>query len=260
VPEGIEVEFYRRAAEVVVGRTIAKVHAPDAWFCKGVTPLAIRRALAGRTITAARRRGKLLLLDTADTGPVLGLHFGMTGRLIVDGIAPIAELEYGSGRDLAVWDRFGLTFVGGGVLRLNDPRRLGGVELDPNVARLGPDAFSVGLPDFVLALGTGPVAIKARLLDQARLAGIGNLLADETLWRAGIDPGRAVGSLTTTERSTLHRTMRRVLAQLTKRGGSHRGDLHEQRHPNGVCPHDGSPLNRRTIGGRTSFSCPIHQR
>jgi formamidopyrimidine-DNA glycosylase len=259
VPEGIEVEYYRRAAEAVVGRTIAKVSAPDAWFCKGAAPLAFRRLLTGCTITAARRRGKLLLLDTADDGPVLGLHFGMTGRLIVDGVAPIAELEYGSGRDLATWDRFGLTFTDGGVMRLNDPRRLGGVELDPDLDRLGPDAFSVGVRKFSVALGSGPVAVKARLLDQARLAGIGNLLADETLWRAGIDPGRAVGSLSADERSALHRTMRKVLTQLARRGGSHRGDLHEQRNVNGVCPLDGAPLNRRTIGGRTTFSCPTHQ-
>jgi formamidopyrimidine-DNA glycosylase len=259
VPEGIEVEFYRRAAEAVVGRVIDAVHAPDAWFCKRVTPEGIRRALTGVTVLAARRTGKLLVLDT-DGPSAIGLHFGMTGRLVVDGHAPIVELEYGSSRDVAAWDRFGLTFADGGVLRLNDPRRLGGVELDPDESRLGPDIYSISRAQLVTALGTGRIAVKARLLDQARVAGVGNLLADETLWRSGIDPARSVSSLTFDELSTLHRSLRKVVRQLTTRGGSHRGDLHTERCHGGICPRDGTLLMRRQVGGRTTFSCPEHQR
>jgi formamidopyrimidine-DNA glycosylase len=259
MPEGIEVEFYRRAAEAAVGRRIAKVHAPDAWFCKGVTPAALRRALTGVCVVATRRRGKLLVLDT-DGPSALGLHFGMTGRIIVDGQAPITELEYGSSRDLAAWDRFELTFANGGRLRLNDPRRLGGVELDPNLGRLGPDLYSITRAQLVVAMGTSSVAVKARLLDQARVAGVGNLLADETLWRAGIDPARSAASISFAEFATLHRMLRRVVTQLTNRGGSHCGDLHGERRHDGVCPLDGALLLRRQVGGRTTFSCPDHQR
>jgi formamidopyrimidine-DNA glycosylase len=259
MPEGIEVEFYRRAAEAATGRVIAKVHAPDAWFCKGVTPAAMRRALTGVRVTGTRRRGKLLILDT-DGPSAIGFHFGMTGRIVVDGRAPIAELEYGSSRDLAAWDRFGLTFADGGRLRLNDLRRLGGVELDPDEGRLGPDLYTITRGELVAAVGVGVVAVKARLLDQARVAGVGNLLADETMWRAGIDPTRQAASLSSQEFTTLHRTLRTVVSQLTARGGSHCGDLHAARRRDGVCPRDGTTLLRRQVGGRTTFSCPEHQR
>jgi formamidopyrimidine-DNA glycosylase len=259
MPEGLEIEIYRRTAEHVVGRTIERVHAPDAWFVKGgASPRQLRAAFTGRTIQAARRRGKLLMLDT--DGPVLGLRFGMTGRLVVDGVAPIAELEYGSDRDLPVWDRFALDFAGGGRLRVNDARRLGAVELDPDEDALGPDALSVTPAELAGVLAGSRAPLKARLMDQAHLAGIGNLLADETLWRAGLDPARPAGSLTAVERRRLHTTMRRVLTELAARGGSHTGDLQDQRRPDGVCPRDGTALQRRTIGGRTTYSCPRHQR
>jgi formamidopyrimidine-DNA glycosylase len=126
VPEILEVELYRRAAETIVGHTIVGVDTPDAWFLKrGLTPAAVQRALKKRTVMAARRRGKLLLLDT--DGPVLGLRFGMTGRLVVDGRAAVTDMEYGSERDLPGWDRFQLRLDGRRTLRINDPRRLGGV-------------------------------------------------------------------------------------------------------------------------------------
>src|SRR5437879_6154345 len=108
----LEVEVYRQHARAALGRPIAKVLAPDAWMLKhGLTPRTVRAALTGRTLTADRRIGKLLLLDTEDgDGPTLGLRFGMTGRLLVDGAAPIGELEYGPKRSLGAWDRFALVF------------------------------------------------------------------------------------------------------------------------------------------------------
>jgi formamidopyrimidine-DNA glycosylase len=260
VPEGIEIELYRRTAERALERTITSVSAPDAWFLKrGLTAPVLVDTLVGRRFVAARRRGKLLLLDTADDGPVLGLRFGMTGRLVVDGRQGIEELEYGSSRDLATWDRFAVEFAGGGQLRLNDPRRLGGVELDPDESRLGLDAFSIRPRDLALVLGTSSAPLKARLLDQARIAGIGNLLCDEILWRAGLDPARPAGSLSDGERGRLLRSMRAVLTELLAAGGSHLGRLQAARERGGRCPRDGTPLERRTIGGRTTFSCPKHQ-
>jgi formamidopyrimidine-DNA glycosylase len=261
VPEGIEIELYRRTAERAVGRRIIEVEAPDAWFLKrGLTAPVLVDALVGRQLTAARRRGKLLLLDTSDGGPVLGLRFGMTGRLVVDGRQGIEELEYGSARDLAAWDRFVLGFAGGGQLRLNDPRRLGGVELDPDEAMLGVDAFAIRPRELAAALARSTAPLKARLMDQGRIAGIGNLLADEILWRAGLDPARPAGSLDDAERGRLLRALRAVLAELLAAGGSHLGRLQVARQPGGLCPRDGTPLERRTIGGRTTYSCPRHQR
>jgi formamidopyrimidine-DNA glycosylase len=261
VPEGIEIELYRRTAEAAVGRRIVGVEAPDAWFLKrGLTATALAPALTGRDIVATRRRGKLLLLDTSGPGPVVGLRFGMTGRLVVDGRPGVRELEYGSGRDLPAWDRFALTLSGGGQLRLNDPRRLGGVELDPDEDALGVDASVITPSQLRLALAGSTVALKTRLMDQGRIAGIGNLLADEILWRAGLDPARPAGALDPAELRRLHRTIRSVWDQLLERGGSHLGRLQASRIPGGTCPRDGEPLERRTIGGRTTYSCPRHQR
>ena len=109
----------------------------------------------------------------------------------------------------------------------------------------------------MLAGGKGP--LKARLLDQSRLSGVGNLLADETLWRAGIDPARAAGSLSPDEIKRLHRHLRSTLRRLLDRGGSHLGGLQVARLRGGRCPRDGAELERRTIGGRTTYSCPAHQ-
>jgi formamidopyrimidine-DNA glycosylase len=259
VPEILEVERYRKAAETVVGRTIQAVSVPDAWYLKrGLTPADAQAALLGRSVDAVRRRGKLLMLDT--DGPILGLRFGMTGRLLVDGGGPITGLEYGPDRLNPAWRRFGLSFDDGGSLVVDDPRRLGGVELWPDEAALGPDALSITRRQLAGALTGVRAPLKAALLDQRRVAGLGNLLVDEILWRVGLDPARPAGGLGDDELLALQRTLRRVLTQLTARGGSHTGDLQIARIRGAVCPRDGTPLERRTVGGRTTYSCPTHQR
>jgi formamidopyrimidine-DNA glycosylase len=267
VPELLEVETYRRQAEAVVGRTVASVHAPDEWFVKGTVPDEVVAAVTRRTVVAARRRGKLLVLDLADPPADralpnlrLGLRFGMTGRLIVDGAASIERLAYSSGRDDPRWDRFGLTFTDGTELRLRDPRRLGGVSLDPDEDALGVDAMALTAVDLAAAIAASATPLKARLLDQARVAGIGNLLADEILWRAGLDPARPAGELDEAEITALAASVAEVLGDLGERGGSHTGDLRAAAARDRLCPRDGAPLARRQIGGRTTWSCPEHQR
>lgn len=265
MPELLEIERYRSAAGSVVGRTIESVHAPDAWYCKGgADPRVLADVLTGGRVTAARRHGKLLMLDV-DIGRqthdevVLGLRFGMTGRLVIDGEAAIDRLEYSSARIDPVWERFAMSFVGGGSLSVIDPRRLGGVELDPERDRLGPDAASLTTDGLRAALASRR-PLKAALLDQGRVAGLGNLLVDESLWRAGLDPAREASSLSDDELGQLSFAVHETLTELDARGGSHRGDLHPQRHRAGRCPRDGAALLRRTIGGRTTYSCPLHQR
>lgn len=253
-------ESYRVLAGAALHRAIESIAAPDAWMLKGGTDAgAMTAALMGRTFTAARRRGKLLLLETGG-GPVLGLRFGMTGRLVVDGVAGVDRLLYSSDKGRAAWDRFAVRFADGGDLRLHDPRRLGGAFLDPDEDRLGADALSVTPAALRAALGRSTAPLKARLLDQAHLAGVGNLLADETLWRAGLDPHRPAGSLTPAELRRLHRHLRATLVDLIARGGSHSGDLMPARAAGGTCPRDGAPLSRATVGGRTTWWCPKHQR
>jgi formamidopyrimidine-DNA glycosylase len=254
----LEVETYRRHAEAVVGRTVAEVDAPDAWYVKRGEPAEVVAAVRGRTVEGVRRIGKLLILDLDDASR-LGLRFGMSGRLLVDGDAAIDRLQYASGRNEPAWDRFGLRFTDGSDLRIRDPRRLGGVELEPDEGRLGVDAGVATLADLDAALGRSVAPLKARLLDQARIAGIGNLLADEILFRAGLDPVRPAGGLSSTERRRLHRAVGRVIAELTARGGSHTGDARQAMALDGLCPRDGAPLQVRRVGGRTTVSCPVHQ-
>lgn len=260
MPELPEVEAYRRLGEQALHRRVVEVVAPDAWFLKGgLTPDHLTAVVTGRCFTAARRIGKLMLLDT-DGAPTVGLRFGMTGRLLVDGHAGVHELEYSSVRDEPAWDRVGFRFEDGGDLRIRDPRRLGGVLLDPDEGRLGVDALAVTPGGLRAALGASTAPLKARLMDQAHLAGVGNLIADETLYRAGLDPARPAGSLGPAELRRLHRALRTTVGLLIERGGSHTGDLQPARRPGGTCPRDGSPLVRRTVGGRTTWSCPRHQR
>lgn len=259
MPEGVEIEMYRRSAEEVVGRTVASVAAPDAWFLKdGLTAAALADAVVGQRIEAVRRRGKLLVLDLS-SGVRLGLRFGMTGRLVVDAVSSIDHLEYASQRYDPEWDRVTFAFTDGGDLRIQDPRRLGGVVLDPDEDALGVDAFTATVADLRSRVFVGEVPIKARFLDQSRLAGVGNLIADETFYRAGIDPARPAGSLDRAEERRLARHLRTVMRELLRDGGSHTGRLQPARVRGGQCPADGTDLLRREIGGRTTYSCPLHQ-
>jgi len=258
MPEILEVELYRSAAEAALGRTIADVSIRHPSYVRqGLGVEALRSVLVDREFTAARRRGKLMLLDFA--GEVLGVRFAMTGRLIVDDFAVIEELEYSSGRDDDSWDQFVVTFSDGGHLKVRDQRRLGTVELNPDEGDLGVDAFSLNGSELTSILNASSRPLKARIMDQRHISGLGNLLTDEILWRSSLDPAMAADSLTSGDRRRLLRHLRTTLAELMERGGSHMGDLQPERHDQGRCPKDGAELVKRTIGGRTTYACSEHQ-
>lgn len=260
MPEILEIEYYRRLAERALHRPITAVATPDDWYLKNDTDADVVAAeLVGRRFVGARRRGKLLLLDL-DEGTTLGMRFGMTGVLEVDDDEGVDQLEYASLRREPGWVRFAVGFADGGELRLRDPRRLGGIELDPLEDRLGPDAIALTPAGLRAALDGSRAPLKARLMDQQRVAGLGNLLTDEILWRARLDPARPAGELSASEQRRLHRQLRSTLDQLLDRGGSHLGDLMAARQRGGRCPRCGAELERRTIGGRTTYSCPDDQR
>lgn len=258
VPEMIEVEIYRRLAESVKGRVVAWVEAPDAWYCKGATNAGTLAAvLTGAVIVDVKRIGKLLVANLSN-GAALGLRFGMTGRLIVDGEAAVDGLLYSSDRNLPEWDRFRLHFVDGGTLAIRDPRRLGGVELNPDVSRLGPDAASISESQLRRVMRSR-APLKAVLLDQSRVAGIGNLLGDEILWRSALAPQREARSLNDRDVKELRLAMRGTITLLTKRGGSHTGDFMEHRLIGGRCPLDGTTIRHAIVGGRSTWWCEHHQ-
>jgi formamidopyrimidine-DNA glycosylase len=260
VPEILEVEAARRVLDGrALDREIARVHAPDAWFLKrGTTAAALRHALVGASFTDVRRIGKQIVLDTSTPSVRIGVHLGMSGRVIVDGEEAGDPLVYASNRAVAKWHRFGVHFADGGMFMLRDPRRLGAIELDPDESRLGPDALTVTVREVDHALGRSTAAVKAVLMDQKRIAGLGNLLVDEALWRAGIDPARLAVDVSPEERRTLHQAIRSTLRVLGRQGGSHTGDM--PRDLDVPCPRDGGALQRRTVGGRTTYSCRVHQR
>lgn len=260
MPELPEAEAYRRLAERAVGRRVAGVSTPDLWYLKGGTDRhALEDALVGARALQARRHGKRVLVDV-DSGHVLGLQFGMTGTLELDGEAGVDDLRYAPSRRDPGWVRFAVRFEDGGVLAVHDPRRLGGVTLDPDLSRLGPDAAAVRPAVLARALAASDAPVKARLLDQSVLAGVGNLVADEVLWRAAVDPRRPAADLGPAGARRLHRHLVATLADLLARGGSHRGDLGPERRPGGRCPRDGTALARAVVGGRTTWWCPAHQR
>jgi formamidopyrimidine-DNA glycosylase len=260
VPEILEVESYRALADRAIGRRVARGWA-DAFLAKKLSsPATWAKAVKGLTILATERRGKLLILET--DGVSLGIRFGMTGVLLFDGDAGIEGLFYGPHTFKSQWVRGGLEFDDGSQLIVHDPRRLARFEIDPDLDELGPDALSITKRQFLIAIavsrGDGP-AIKARLIDQSAIAGVGNLLADEALFRAGIDPRRPVGRLSEAERTALFNALRTTTRTLGRRGGSHTGDHMVARFPGALCPRDGAPMRVATVGGRTTYWCASHQ-
>jgi formamidopyrimidine-DNA glycosylase len=248
MPELPEAERARQQIERVLGREIVAVDDRDTYVSRPHAPGELAAALTGRRLTVAHRRGKFLWVETDDGGPELGLHLGMAGRIVVD--------EPPAPRD---WDRFALEFAGGGRLALRDKRRLGRAVLEPDFSHVGPDAAEVSRDTFRARVGRGTIPLKARLLDQGAIAGVGNLLADETLWRARLSPLRPAGELTTSELDHLRRHLRAAVRDAIRNGGVHTGRFMPHRTRGGHCPRDGTELTRDTVGGRTTFWCPVCQ-
>ena len=246
MPELPEAERARTALESVLGRTIAHVHDSDTYVCRPHPPGEIGAALTGHRLASAHRRGKFLWVQTAD-GPVLGLHLGMAGRIVIDG--DIDER----------YDRFAIDFADGGRMALRDKRRLGRAVLNPDFSHVGPDAADVSRDDFRALIGAGNTAVKARLLNQKAISGVGNLLADQALWQARIAPGRSTGQLADEDLDRLRRELRGAVRAAIRKGGVHTGEFIPARGREGHCPRCGQGLSRGSVGGRTTYWCPVCQ-
>jgi formamidopyrimidine-DNA glycosylase len=264
MPELPEVEFARSVIErAALRRVIAEVDDTDAYVCRPHRPGDIRAALLGRRLTAAHRRGKTMWCDTGG-GPVLGIHLGMSGKIVIadpDG-HEIDGGDYWEGRRKTGdyrWARFALTFADGGRLLLVDPRRLGRIRLDPSLDALGPDATVISGEAFVHAVTGGIGPVKGRLLDQHLIAGIGNLLADEILWQARVSPARPGDELTAPEVDRLLAATRDAVRSALRDGGVHTLPLIAHRRADGRCPRDGVPMSHGTVAGRSTWWCPAEQ-
>jgi formamidopyrimidine-DNA glycosylase len=260
MPELPEVERARSLIEArALGRRIVAVDDRDTYVCRPFAPGEIAAALVGRELTAAHRLGKSMWVETdGGAGPALGLHLGMAGRIVVDDEAAGDPKPDGE-RLSAGWDRFTLRFADGGRLALRDKRRLGRAVLDPDLAGLGPDAAEVDREAFRDRVGRGSGPVKARIMDQAVIAGVGNLLADEALWRARLDPRRAGGDLHAEELDRLRRELRAAIRSAIRRGGAHTGAMIPARRRGARCPRCGAEMARATVAGRTTYWCPAEQ-
>jgi formamidopyrimidine-DNA glycosylase len=260
MPELPEVERARALiAERALGRRIVAVDDTDAYVTRPHGPGEIAAALTGRELTAANRRGKSMWIETdGGEGPNLGLHLGMAGRIVVD---DRVEGDYWESGDNGkpVWDRFTLQFEDGGRLVLRDRRRLGRAVLDPRIDRLGPDAAEITRDAFRERVGHGTAPLKARIMDQTVLAGVGNLLADEALWQAELSPLRSAQSLDEEELDRLRVRLRAAIRSAIKLGGVHTGEFIPHRKRDGHCPRCGTAVRRATVGGRTTYWCPKDQ-
>jgi formamidopyrimidine-DNA glycosylase len=246
MPELPEAERARQQMERALNREIVAVDDSDTYVSRPHAPGEIAAALTGHKLTKAHRRGKFLWAET-DGGPELGLHLGMAGRIVVD------EPKH------TPWDRFTLEFADGGRLALRDKRRLGRAIIEPDFEHVGPDAATVSRATFRARVGKGTAPIKARLLDQKAISGVGNLLADEALWRAKIDPRRPANSLSLEELDHLRVATRAAIRDAIAKGGVHTGKFIPYRKPGAQCPRGGGTVERATIGGRTTYWCPTCQ-
>jgi formamidopyrimidine-DNA glycosylase len=240
-----------------LGRPIVAVDDTDAYVCRPHAAGEIAGALVGRTLTRAGRTGKSMWIETdGGEGPVLGLHLGMAGRIVIDGEGAGDPKRF---TPKPVWDRFTVHFADGGSMTLRDPRRLGRAILNPPIERLGPDAALVSRDAFRARVGAGTGPLKARIMDQSVIAGVGNLLADEALWQARLSPLRAANDVGEVELDTLRRAIRAATRSAIAKGGVHTGAFIPYRKRDGHCPRCGEPLRRAQVGGRTTWWCPREQ-
>ena len=281
MPELPEVETIARGVDARVrGDRIV-----DAWFGPHREPFKTpparqARGLEGRTILSVHRAGKHIVCELGRPGPAGGgslekfsgkadaqwvVHLGMTGRLLVttaDNPPPAhthARLALESGREL----------------RFVDPRRFGRLELrdlrrDDGFAAPGAEPLSIGREEFAALFRGRRLAIKAALLNQTLLAGVGNIYADESLFRAGVRPRRMAGRLKRAELERLRLALREVLQQAIRLGGSSVSDYVDADGARGLfqlehgvyqrtgepCLRCKSPIRRIVVAGRSTHYCP----
>lgn len=267
MPELPEVEVTRRKiAPLLVGRTIAAVRTTAQSYFFLTPPSVLRRRLAGRRIEQLSRVGKYLLARL-DSGERLLLHLGMTGQLFGTGVSSVRLLTGGRGTSLAAeaqalgfrpdaHTHLRLRFTDRGPqVFFRDVRKFGKVQLlapgdrAARLDRLGVDALAVrGAALFASTRGRR-APIKALLLDQSLLAGVGNIYADEALHAGGVRPTRRGGRLSREECRRLAVGLRRVLRRSIETGGSSISDYVQ---PDGE---DGAYQDERRVYGRSGEPC-----
>jgi formamidopyrimidine-DNA glycosylase len=274
VPELPEVETIRRQlAELLRGRTIARAEVDDPLLVSPEDPLAFSAQVEGRRIESVGRRGKYLLVEL-DSGDTLAMHLRMTGRLHWRPAAPADD-------DGEPFLRARFDLDDGSSVTFGDMRRFGRAWIVPATledregywsVRVGIEPLSPHFTGRVLARllegRRGP--IKAVLLNQALVAGLGNMYVDEALFQARIHPLRPAGTLDAGEIRRLHRAIRGRLAAAVEAGGasidSYRDSLGERGtmqdllrvhlHEGDPCPRCGTTIRKTRVAQRGTYWCP----
>lgn len=289
MPELPEVETVARGVDARVrGDSIV-----DAWFGSHREPFKTSAAtqaagLTGRRILSVHRTGKHIVMELAsqtrsrtrasstEEGEIAAqwiVHLGMTGRLLVTTPhAPVAKHTHAR-----------LTLKSGQELRFVDPRRFGRLDFydlrkgekgQTGFAAKGSEPLSIGAEEFADLFRGRKLAIKAALLNQTLMAGVGNIYADESLFRAKIRPRRSAGRLTRAELEKLRRALREVLEQAIRLGGSSVSDYVDAEGARGFfqlehcvyqrtgepCRTCGTAIKRIVVGGRSTHYCPHCQK
>ena len=259
MPELAEVEYYRRQWDAGLTRRIKAVHLhPDKRIFRGSDTRALKRTLTESRLLRSTARGKQMLFVFSGGG-WLGLHLGMSGTLR----AEPARFRPGKHDHLVLQQAKG-------ALVFRDPRQFGRVRF--HTGKTEPSWWSASAPEitsgefspaylteFLRRHRRAP--IKAVLLLQTGFPGVGNWMADEILWRAGISPATRSGDLNARQQSALHRGTRFVAREALRIIGPAFADpprswlIHQRWKPGGICPRHRTPLARAAIGGRTTAWC-----
>lgn len=286
MPELPEVETVRRGlADLIIGKiVVSETHDTEKGFPN--TPADVQQFLLQAKVTDVRRRAKVLMIDLS-TGYSLLIHLKMTGQLVF-----VGETRFGAGHpnDSLVNElpdkstRVELAFDDGTKLFFNDQRKFGWMRLIPTteipnitfMQKVGPEPLSQEFTakDFIQRLARRPKTnIKAALLDQTVIAGVGNIYADESLWGAKIHPKRLVSSLFEQEMTLLYHEMRDVMNLAVEKGGSSNHTYVNAEGKKGsymdfarvfrreglTCPRCGTTIEKLRVAGRGTHICPFCQ-
>lgn len=262
MPELPDVEGFRRVLAAHEGHRIDRVDVIDSGALRDVDAERLTTSINALVFAGPRRHGKRLIGPLRQRGtrhlesdPTLVMHFGMTGLL----------LTARAGSDRHTHDRV-IFVTDSEELRYRDQRKLQGIRLvdddahlDALMADLGPDAATVDQDDLCDRLRNHDRQLKAALMDQSLIAGLGNLTVDEVLWRACVHPSRSSRTLSAPEQERIHTELGRVLRYAMADGQIPTGPgwltgVRDSTSPS--CPGCGTPLRNSRISGRRTLWCP----